>query len=155
MLFCIKKGCRCMFQVKYLHKGIYRRKWYNTIHVHFNASYIPGIWVTKPRFVNEYSYLHSSEYSFLIWKYEAIYENFVKNIPWTNGLRPSDRYVRQQVNHHLFLKWSVRCLVPTHYLSQCWYIVNLTLRNKFQWNLNKKEQFLSTKLNLNMSSTKG
>ena len=24
----------------------------------------------------------------------------------------------------------------SHYLNQCWYIVNLTLRNKLQWNIN-------------------
>ena len=26
---------------------------------------------------------------------------------------------------------------PSHYLNQCWNIVNLTLRNKLQWNLNR------------------
>ena len=29
--------------------------------------------------------------------------------------------------------WSV----PSHYLNQCWDIVNWTLRNKLQWNLNR------------------
>ena len=27
--------------------------------------------------------------------------------------------------------------MPSHYLSQCWYIVNLTIRNKFHWNVNR------------------
>ena len=27
--------------------------------------------------------------------------------------------------------------MPSHYLNQCWNIVNLTLGNKFQWNLNR------------------
>ena len=27
--------------------------------------------------------------------------------------------------------------VPSHYLNQCWNIVNWTLRNKLQWNLNR------------------
>ena len=30
---------------------------------------------------------------------------------------------------------SVACSVPSHYLNQCWNIVNSNLRNKFQWNL--------------------
>ena len=28
-------------------------------------------------------------------------------------------------------------MAPSHYLNQCWNIVNLTIRNKLQWNLNK------------------
>ena len=28
-------------------------------------------------------------------------------------------------------------LVPSHYLNHCWNIVTWTLRNKFQWNLNR------------------
>ena len=27
--------------------------------------------------------------------------------------------------------------MPSHYLNQCWVIVNWTLRNKFQWNINQ------------------
>ena len=29
--------------------------------------------------------------------------------------------------------------MPSHYLNQCWVIVNWTLRNKFQWNFNENE----------------
>ena len=28
-------------------------------------------------------------------------------------------------------------MAPSHYLKQCWIIVNLTLRNKLQWNFNR------------------
>ena len=45
-----------------------------------------------------------------------------------NTLRPSDAYMRRQYNH-----W----LAPSHYLNQCWNIVNWTLRNKLQWNCNR------------------
>ena len=31
------------------------------------------------------------------------------------------------------MAWSA----PSHYLNQCWNIVNLTLRNKLQWNFNR------------------
>ena len=35
---------------------------------------------------------------------------------------------------HWFRQWLVAYSVPSHYLNQCWVIVNWTLRNKFQWN---------------------
>ena len=31
----------------------------------------------------------------------------------------------------------VTWLAPSHYLKQCWNIVNVTFGNKFQWNLNR------------------
>ena len=31
----------------------------------------------------------------------------------------------------------VTCSVPNHYLNQHWLLVNWTIRNKFQWNLNQ------------------
>ena len=36
-----------------------------------------------------------------------------------------------------FKYWLVACLAPSHYLNQCWVIVNGTLRNKLQWNFNQ------------------
>ena len=38
--------------------------------------------------------------------------------------------------YHCFRKWPVACTVPSHYLNQCWNIVNWTPRNKLQWTLN-------------------
>ena len=35
-----------------------------------------------------------------------------------------------------FLQYTI-CLMPSHYLNQCWLIVNWTARNKFQWNFNQ------------------
>ena len=35
-----------------------------------------------------------------------------------------------------FLQYAI-CLTPSHYMNQCWLIVNWTTRNKFQWNLNQ------------------
>ena len=37
---------------------------------------------------------------------------------------------------HWFSYWRVACSAPSHYLNQCWHIVNWTHWNKFQWNLN-------------------
>ena len=54
-----------------------------------------------------------------------------------NSLRPSDAYMRQQTNHHWFRPWLAAWKEPSHYLNQCQNIVNLTLRNKLQWNFNR------------------
>ena len=54
-----------------------------------------------------------------------------------NSLRLSDAYRRQETNHYWFRQWLIAWSVPSHYLNQCWNIVNWTLRNKPQWNLNK------------------
>ena len=34
----------------------------------------------------------------------------------------------------------VAYLAPSHYLNQCWLIVNWTLRNKLQWNFNRNKK---------------
>ena len=39
--------------------------------------------------------------------------------------------------HHWFRYWLVAWSAPSHYLNQCWIIVNWTLSNIFQWNLNQ------------------
>ena len=31
-------------------------------------------------------------------------------------------------------------MAPSHYMNQCWYIVNWTLRKKFQWNFNQNSK---------------
>ena len=38
------------------------------------------------------------------------------------------------------LPWLIACSVPSHYLNQCWLIVNWTLRNKLHRNSNKSTQ---------------
>ena len=43
---------------------------------------------------------------------------------------------------------------PSHYLNQCWVIVNWTLRNKFEWNFIKIPNFSFTKMQLKISSVK-
>ena len=42
-----------------------------------------------------------------------------------------------ELGHHQFRWWLVAYPVPSHYMSHCCNIVNLTLRNKLQWNLNQ------------------
>ena len=38
---------------------------------------------------------------------------------------------------HWFRQWLVAYSAPSHYLNQCWVIVNWTLRNKLQWIFNQ------------------
>ena len=57
-----------------------------------------------------------------------------------NSLRPNDAYMRQQINHHWFRQWLVAWPAPSHYLNQCWNIVNLTPRDKLQWNFNRNSR---------------
>ena len=45
-----------------------------------------------------------------------------------------------------------RLLAPSHYLNQCWVIVNWTIRNKLQWNFNQNTKFAFTKMYLKISS---
>ena len=45
-----------------------------------------------------------------------------------NSLRPSDAYMLQQK----IPTW----LAPSHYMNNCWHVVNMIFGNKFQWNLN-------------------
>ena len=54
-----------------------------------------------------------------------------------NSLRPSDAYMRRWSNHHWFRQWLVALPAPSHYLNQCWNIVNWTLGIKLQWKSNR------------------
>ena len=42
-----------------------------------------------------------------------------------------------ELGQHWFRQWLVTWSAPSHYLNQCWNIVNWTLRNKLQWNSNQ------------------
>ena len=56
-------------------------------------------------------------------------------LPLEHSSFSSRRVNSLRVNHHWFKYWFVAWLAPSHYLNQCWNIVNGTLRNKLQWNL--------------------
>ena len=59
------------------------------------------------------------------------------NTNYINSLRLSNAYMRRWSNHHRFRQWLVAWSAPSHYLNQCWNIVNWTLGNKLQWNFNR------------------
>ena len=52
-----------------------------------------------------------------------------------NSLRPSDTNMRRWTGS--LLVQIIACSAPSHYLNQCWNIVNWTFRNKLQWNFNR------------------
>ena len=54
-----------------------------------------------------------------------------------NSSMPSDAYMRQWITHHWYRSWLVAWPAPSHYLNQCWDIVNSNLRYKPQWNLKR------------------
>ena len=52
-------------------------------------------------------------------------------------ISPNAAYMRQWTGPTLGKKMVCRLSVPSDYLNQCWFIVNWTIRNRFQWNWNK------------------
>ena len=60
----------------------------------------------------------------------------LKSAPLTHWGRVTHICVGK-LGHHCFRQWLGACSAPSHYLNQCWNIVNWTLRNKLQWNLNR------------------
>ena len=61
---------------------------------------------------------------------------------------------RQWIGSASFRQWLVAYSAPSHYLNQCWVIVNRTLRNQLQWNLIEIQNFSFTKMHWKMSSAK-
>ena len=50
-------------------------------------------------------------------------------------ISPSAAHMRQWIRSAL--GQTVACSTPSHYLNQCWVIINWTLRKKLQWNFNQ------------------
>ena len=58
------------------------------------------------------------------------------------------------VGNHWVRLWLVTWSAPSHYLNQCWDIVNWTLRNKLQWTLNRNSNLFIQENHLKVSSAK-
>ena len=65
--------------------------------------------------------------------------------PRSVSLEQHCRQIVPQLKYLRISHWArvtdVACSAPSHYLNQCCNIVNLTLRNKIQWNLNRNSYF--------------
>ena len=55
---------------------------------------------------------------------------------------------------HRLRYWLVACSAPSHYLNQCSFILNSTVRNKLQEKLNKIQSISLRKMYLKISSAK-
>ena len=56
---------------------------------------------------------------------------------YLSSMRLSDKYMHQKLTIiGSDNQWLITRSAPRHYLNQCWYIINWTLRNKLQWNFN-------------------
>ena len=78
-------------------------------------------------------------------------------ISYVNSLRPSNAYMLRWTNQHWFRLWLVAWSAPSHYLNQCWKIVNWNLRNREQTSvksLTKIHTFSFKKMHLKISSVK-
>ena len=84
-----------------------------------------------------FMYSQTKEYTTESYAYVMEYFWSKVHIWVVNSLRPSDAYMRQQIYHHWFRYWLVAWTAQSHYLNQCLNIINCTLRNKRQWNLNQ------------------
>ena len=63
-----------------------------------------------------------------------------QNKEWTVSLThwgPMTHICISKLVPHWLRLWLVAWLMPSHYLNQCWLIVDWTLGNKFQWNVNQ------------------
>ena len=91
-----------------------------------------------------------SFYSLELWENDMKHENeqsIIQSLQ-ANGLKSRTPRIlthlplvmhicESESGQHWFRLWLVAYLVPSHYLNQCWVIVNWTLRNKLQWNFNR------------------
>ena len=69
-------------------------------------------------------------------KMKSDYQIF-KRVTVTSVNPPVQHICISDLGQHWFRLWLVACSAPSHDLNQCWLIVNWTLRNKLQWNLNR------------------
>ena len=72
----------------------------------------------------------------ILWHIEALYCTFVS-----------------ELCHNCFAQWSVACLVLIHYLHQCKFSIDCTLKNKLQWKCHQNAMdFVFVKMPLKISS---
>ena len=59
-----------------------------------------------------------------------------------------------EIAQHWFRQWLGASSAPSHYLNQCWLVVNWTPGNKFRWNSNRNSIIFIQKMHLKLSSAK-
>ena len=71
-----------------------------------------------------------------------------------NSLKPNDAYIRRQSNHHWFRKWLIAWSAPSHFLNQCWLLINRTQGTIFSEIVIESRTFSFKKMRLKLSSAK-
>ena len=69
--------------------------------------------------------------------YALYHPRHYRHMGLTHWGRVTASYMCPQINHNWFRQWLAAWPAPSHYLNQCWNIVNWTLRNKLQGNLHR------------------
>ena len=104
-------------------------------HLRASSNYLNQCWLTIKGVL-----CHSSESSFTRGAHELnpqhVFKDYIsfKLLPHTTGANDltNDAYMRQWSNHQWFRQWLVTWSAPSHYLNQCWNIVNSTLKKRLQ-----------------------
>ena len=66
---------------------------------------------------------------YFIWTcYDQVLKCY-KTSQWVNSSPPCATYMCQRIRSA-----QVQIMAPSHYINECWVIVNCTLRNEHQWN---------------------
>ena len=63
--------------------------------------------------------------------------NHVCTVPLGLKSLSSTPFIHQWISSALIQIMAFTYSAPSHYLNQCWHIVNWTIGNKFQWNFNR------------------
>ena len=87
---------------------------------------------------SQYIHLKSLSKPVSDWKIEIKDANIIHIIVWPLTHLPLVPHICfSESGQHWFRWWLVVYSVPSHYLNQCWVIVNCTIGNKIQWNFNQ------------------
>ena len=130
---CLKRRCS-------LHGTIYYIIWDNLYMWHLSVQLHLFAWHSNVEHIVPVSYVWAR---YFVWNFKGTtkalpcisYSSidtcaFQSHIRF-NSLRPSDAYMRRYPNHHWFKLWLVAWTAPSHYLNQCWNIVNWTLGKNY------------------------
>ena len=118
---------------------------FGTSHRHILVRQMPGANVIKG---NQLRHSHQCQNVFAVFAWMAelgliLPINLPQNPMWqltsvpVNSLGQSDAYMRRWTGSSLVQIMACPCSPPSHYLNQCWNIVNWTFRNKLQWHFNR------------------
>ena len=99
----------------------------------FTRLYIVWLVQLRPNFINMHCIYVSSS-----WQCSRYYARIEELTHWGWMIH----ICVSELDHHWLRQWLGTDQVTSHYLHQCWNIVNWNLRNKFLWKLNLKNSYI-------------